>query len=100
MEGSGLKIVLLPGMDGTGELFQDFVGFLPQSFQVVTVQYPTQEAFSYAMLERLARAACSGTGPFVLVAESFSTPVALSLAATSPPSLRGIVFALVSPRHP
>lgn len=82
----------MPGMDGTGDLFREFVGFLPQSCEVLIVQYPTKEALPYAMLEGLARAACSGTVPFVLVAESFSTPLALRLAASNPPGLRGMVL--------
>jgi pimeloyl-[acyl-carrier protein] methyl ester esterase len=91
MEG-GLKIVLLPGMDGTGDLFREFVRFLPQSLEVVIVRYPTQDVLSYAMLERLVRAACSGSAPFVLVTESFSTPMALEFAAADPLNLRGLIL--------
>ena len=34
------KLVLLPGMDGTGELFDSFVKALPQSFTTEIVRYP------------------------------------------------------------
>ena len=70
-----LRFVLLPGMDGTGELFADFVDALPKSFETVRVRYPADRCLSYSELEELVQAACSE--PFMLVAESFSTPLAI-----------------------
>jgi pimeloyl-ACP methyl ester carboxylesterase len=87
-----LKLVLLPGMDGTGSLFADFVDALPKSFNAVTVRYPTEQCLSYSDLEDLVRAACPISGPFVLLAESFSTPLAIKYAATNPNNLEGVVL--------
>jgi len=87
-----LKLVLLPGMDGTGSLFADFVDALPKSFNAVTVRYPTEQCLSYSDLEDLVRAACPISGPFVLLAESFSTPLAIKYAATNPNNLKGVVL--------
>ncbi len=70
-----LKLVLLPGMDGTGELFAEFVAALAGEFETETVRYPTERCLSYAELENFVRAACPISGPFLLLAESFSTPL-------------------------
>jgi pimeloyl-ACP methyl ester carboxylesterase len=87
-----VKLVLLPGMDGTGDLFEDFVAALPASFETETVRYPAGECLSYGELEPLVRAAIPVSEPFLLVAESFSTPLAIWCAASCPPNLKGLVL--------
>src|SRR5487761_478318 len=54
-----LKLVLLPGMDGTGELFSDFAAALAGEFEIATVWYPTERCLSYSELEGFVRAVCS-----------------------------------------
>jgi pimeloyl-[acyl-carrier protein] methyl ester esterase len=91
--GSGrLKLLLLPGMDGTGALFSEFIAALPPTFEVVAVSYPTERYLPYSELEDIVRAACPISEPFVLIAESFSTPLALEYAATNPANLAGVVL--------
>jgi pimeloyl-ACP methyl ester carboxylesterase len=79
-------------MDGTGNLFADFVKALPGSFETETVRYPNDCCFSYPDLMRRVRSASPVSEPFVLVAESFSTPLAIQFAATNPANLRGLVL--------
>jgi hypothetical protein len=40
---SVFKLVLLPGMDGTGELFSNFEAALPSSLETVRVRYPADD---------------------------------------------------------
>jgi pimeloyl-ACP methyl ester carboxylesterase len=80
-------LVLLPGLDGTGELFVDFVAALPESWTATVVAYPTDRFLSYADLRSFVTAAVPESERFVLVAESFSTPLAISYASTNPPNL-------------
>jgi len=87
-----LKLVLLPGMDGTGELFSEFVAALAGEFETATVRYPAEQCLSYAELEDFVRAACPISGPFLLLAESFSTPLAIQYAASNPGNLEGLVL--------
>jgi pimeloyl-ACP methyl ester carboxylesterase len=87
-----IRLVLLPGMDGTGELFSEFIARLPAGFDVVIVPFPTTRFLPYTELEHLVRGSCPQSEPFVLIAESFSTPLALQYAATNPTNLRGIVL--------
>jgi pimeloyl-[acyl-carrier protein] methyl ester esterase len=86
------KLILLPGLDGTGELFTDFVKALPDGFEAEVVRYPTDRYLLYEQLATFVESAASMAHRFVLVAESFSTPLAIRYAATKPPNLRGIVI--------
>lgn len=87
-----VRLVLLPGMDGTGELFSEFIAALPGEFRIDTVRYPSDGCLSYAELERFVREACPLSEPFVLLAESFSTPVAIKYAASKPSNLEGLIL--------
>jgi pimeloyl-ACP methyl ester carboxylesterase len=87
-----LKLVLLPGMDGTGELFSEFSAALAGEFETATVRYPTEQCLSYSELEGFVRAVCPTSGPFVLLAESYSTPPAIKYAASNPKNLEGLII--------
>jgi pimeloyl-[acyl-carrier protein] methyl ester esterase len=84
-------LVLLPGMDGTGELFQPLLDSLDSSLTTAVVAYPAAAALTYAELESVVRSQLP-SGPFVLLGESFSGPVAIAIAATHPENLRGVVL--------
>ncbi|CAN7156752.1 alpha/beta fold hydrolase [Acidovorax sp. Leaf78] len=95
-----VTVVLLPGMDGTGDLFAPFVAALGPSIRTVVVRYPTQSALGYQALEVVARQALPQDGPYVLLGESFSGPIALSLAASCPPGLAGVVLCATFATNP
>jgi pimeloyl-[acyl-carrier protein] methyl ester esterase len=84
-------LVLLPGLDGTGELFVDFIAALPESWSTTTVAYPTDRFLPYADLHSFVASAVPQSEPFVLVAESFSAPLAVWYAATNPRNLAAVV---------
>jgi pimeloyl-ACP methyl ester carboxylesterase len=84
-------LVLLPGMDGTGELFAPFVEVLPPEIEVTVVRYADRPA-SYADHEAVVRRELPKDRPFVIVGESFSGPVAVSLAANGAANLRGLIL--------
>ena len=87
-----LTLVLLPGMDGTGALFAEFAAALAGEFEIVIVPYPAERWLSCSELEDLVRAACVPAGPFALLAESFSTPLAIRYAATNPANLVAVAL--------
>lgn len=95
-----MNLLLLPGMDGTGLLFEPLREALPGWLKPRTVAYPAREALGYADLLPLVRDACPTMHDFVIVAESFSGPLALMLAATAPPGLRGVVLSASFVRCP
>jgi pimeloyl-ACP methyl ester carboxylesterase len=78
-------LVLLPGMDGTGALFESFVACLPEGVEAKVASYPVDEKLGYdALVERVLRELARDE-PFALLGESFSGPVAVAVAARSTP---------------
>ena len=92
-------IVLLPGMDGTGSLFSDFIASLPAGAEPVVIAYPTDRPLGYSALEALVSEKLPNR-PFILVGESFSGPIAVALAAAAPAGLRGLVLVGSFARNP
>jgi len=93
-------LVLLPGLDGTGLLFADFIAALGPGIETNVVAYPCQEFRSYAELEDVARALLPAKRPFVLLGESFGGPVAISIAASRPPGLVGLILCCTFAKYP
>jgi pimeloyl-[acyl-carrier protein] methyl ester esterase len=86
------KLVLLPGLDGTGRLFKDFIAALPRTLETIPVGYPADRCLTYADLATIVHSNLPTPEPFVLVAESFSSPLAIQCAAMHPPGLKGVVL--------
>jgi pimeloyl-ACP methyl ester carboxylesterase len=84
--------VLLPGLDGTGTLFEGLTAVLAPRFESIHVAtYPTHRFLSYAeLLPYLNK--ITPADPFILVAESFSSPLAVKFAACHPVSLVGMII--------
>jgi pimeloyl-ACP methyl ester carboxylesterase len=86
------KLVLLPGMDGSGELFRGLQAVLPEGLETEALWYPADRYMQYGELAGTLRGAIPVDEPFVLVAESYGTPLAILIAALEPPNLQGIVL--------
>src|SRR5262245_10326170 len=85
-------IVLLPGMDGTGDLFAPLIAQLKGAPTPLVVSYPNAEPLGYSELTALARKALPRNQPYILLGESFSGPIAVQLAAERPHGLVGLVL--------
>lgn len=73
-------IALLPGLDGTGELFFPIIPFLEKDFEVHVIKYNHQLSFDdyvQCVIDQLPE-----NTPISLVAESFSGPIAIALLAS------------------
>lgn len=84
-----LPVLLLPGMDGTGDLFEPLVASAPADFKPIVVRLP--HSGSYDELERSIQLSIPAEGEFAIVAESFSGPLGIRIAAAA----RDRVVALV-----
>jgi len=93
-------LVLLPGMDGTGALFEPFIAALGSGVDVRVVRYPVDLPLGYAELEAQVRQSLPSTDPFVVLGESFSGPIVLSLIASPPPGMIGAVLCCTFMRNP
>jgi pimeloyl-ACP methyl ester carboxylesterase len=86
------RLVLLPGMHGTGELFQEFMSMIPEPKHIQALCYPNDVSPSYRQLLGAVQFTAPESDPFFLLAESFSTPLAIQFAATQPANLEGLIL--------
>jgi pimeloyl-ACP methyl ester carboxylesterase len=93
------QLILLPGLDGTGKLFAEFVRVLAPSADTRVIAYPTGLPLGYDELETRVRAALPRRR-FVLLAESFSGPIAIRIAANPPPDMLGVILCGTFARNP
>ncbi len=95
-----LTLVLLPGMDGTGELFENLLAELPSNLNTLVVRYPTYTVLNYEELTVLAQMQTPKNTPFFLLGESFSGPVAIALAASANEQLKGVILTCTFATNP
>lgn len=84
-----MKLVLLPGMDGTGLLFEPLIPLLPVPYTIIS--YPSTPEQTYESIYRHIKANLPRED-FYIVAESFSGPIAARLASENLANLKGIIF--------
>jgi len=94
------RLVLMPGLDGTGICFAPLIRALPPYIPLTVIAYPDDADFSLRDHAEFVARRLSGEGA-VLVAESFSGLVALMLLHERPAGVRGVVFsaAFAEPLH-
>ena len=84
-------VVLLPGLDGTGRLFDRLAHALEPRVQICRFSYPSERFLGYSELADLV-VGQAPSDPYAIVAESFSGPVAVAVGARRPAALRGIIL--------
>lgn len=89
---SPITLVLLPGMHGSGVLFETFLKELPDWITPVVVSYPPDKVLGYSGHLDIVMSSLPEDQSFVLLGESFSGPLALMAAARHPKGLRGVIL--------
>ncbi|MBP7342082.1 MAG: PAS domain S-box protein [Smithellaceae bacterium] len=93
-------LVFMPGLDGTGRSFDPLLSLLPPDSLATIVRYPTDR---HLTLEETAQCAAeqipAGTSP-VVIAESFSGPVAVRMVASGLVRARALVLCATFARPP
>ena len=87
-------------MDGTGDLFGPLVRALPRGFEPTVVSFPPDRKVGYDELPALVDRAIPKSGPYVVVAESFSGPLGILHAAARPPRLKALVLSATFASNP
>jgi pimeloyl-[acyl-carrier protein] methyl ester esterase len=87
-----IKLVLLPGLDGTGILFRPLIAALPKNIEPIVVSYPANIELGYDKLFSVVQEFLPQDSPFVLLGESFGGPLALRIAATHPLGLKALIL--------
>jgi pimeloyl-[acyl-carrier protein] methyl ester esterase len=96
-----LHFVFLPGLDGTGFLFEPIVRIWPKEYPPpLVLAYPGDRFLNYDQLETFIRPRLPTADPFILIAESFGGPLATRITAQQPPMLCGLVLSATFMRQP
>jgi len=85
-------VYLLPGLDGTGKLFDLFVEAHPAWAQPIPISYEQANANSYESLIRSVAPQIDTSRKHLILGESFSGPIAISLGRASRGNLLGVVL--------
>ena len=94
------QLVILPGLDGTGARITPFLREMERTVPVRVLKYPPDQPMGYVELESLVRQGLPQGEPYVLLAESFSGPIAIRVAADPPPGLAGLILCGTFARNP
>jgi len=86
-----MKLILLPGLDGTGKLFYPLIQVFPASIEYQIISYPQQE-ISYVDIILYVYNQLPKNEDYIIVAESFSGNIAYELALKKPNNLQTIIF--------
>ncbi len=89
---SRTRVLMLPGLDGTGFLLAPAVGACPGELEPIVQGLPNEEPLDYEALTDRVTAVLPAGKPYVLLGESFSGPLVLEIAARRPAGLLGVVL--------
>ncbi|HWG21800.1 MAG TPA: alpha/beta hydrolase [Terracidiphilus sp.] len=81
----------MPGLDGSGDLFDGLLRELGASVDTEVLRYP-RSASAFEKLAPMATRAFSESSPVVVVAESFSTPFAIEITAGHQREIHALVL--------
>ena len=102
MDSEPIRLILLPGVYGTGLMFTPLVEALPDEYDCQVISYPVDQVLSYAELVRYVAAKIPQDKPYIILAESFSGPIALMLSEILGDNLKALILVCtyVSNPHP
>lgn len=86
-----MKVVLLPGLDGTGILFKPLTDALSGNIDTLVISYPIDRNLNYRELVEFVMGQLPNE-EFILVGESFSGPIANQIALLKPENLKSVIF--------
>lgn len=95
-----ISLVLLPGLDGTGKLFDPLISYLPDWIQTIVVSYPRDKPYGYDELKTIVFKAYPIDKDFVILGESFSGPLAVISASEKLKGLKGIILCASFVKNP
>lgn len=95
-----LRLVLLPGLDGTGKLFCPFMQQFPDPSLITVIPYPMDQHIPYAQLADYIAPLLPTGKPLAILGESYSGPVALQLAARDDIAVHKIILVATFAKYP
>lgn len=92
IKAGGPELVFMPGLDGTGLSYGPLGDAMPPDVSLTVIEYPADRELSFEEMVDIAYEQIPHDRPVVLIAESFSGPIAIHMAASLPCRVAGIVF--------
>ena len=97
---SDYHLVLLPGLDGSGKLFDPFIKQFPQASRITVIPYPTDRHIPFNQLGDYLAPLLPNDKPLAILGESYSGPVALSLAARGDINIQKLILVASFAKYP
>jgi pimeloyl-ACP methyl ester carboxylesterase len=97
---SDLHLVLLPGLDGTGKLFDPFIRQFPDPSRISVIPYPMDRHLAFEQLVEHSAALLPAGKPLAVLGESYSGPVALRLAARADIHVQKVILVASFAKYP
>jgi len=95
-----VSLILLPGLDGTGSLFEPLLRHLPEWIKPIVVSYPENQPYGYKELINIVTRSLPDDIDFVLLGESFSGPLSIMIAGQRPKRLIGLILCATFAKKP
>ena len=87
-----MNLILLPGLNGTSDLFSAFLDELPVTLKPIVIEYPKDQLLSYDQLLVYVKEFIPKNEDYYILGESFSGPLAVLLAYEADSYLKGLIF--------
>lgn len=97
---SAPHLVLLPGLDGTGKLFEPFIKQFPNSSRITVIPYPVEQHIPFKQLDDYIIPFLPTEEPLAILGESFSGPVALRLATRNDIDVQNVILVATFAKYP
>lgn len=97
---SNQHLVLMPGLDGTGLSFEPLLPFLPADAKITIIRYPTDKLLSFEETVECAAEQIPAGNPPVVIAESFSGPVAIQMIGSGRVQAKALILCATFAKSP
>jgi pimeloyl-ACP methyl ester carboxylesterase len=97
---AGQKLLFLPALDGTGLSFEPLRPYLPAGLGVQVVTYPPRRCLDFEQTVQWAADQIAADEPPIVLAESFSGPVAIALIGSGRLRARCLILCATFARSP
>ena len=95
-----MRLIMLPGLDGSGELFRPLRQVLPSYLKSQVIPYPADCVLSYDELVPFVQRTFPRGEPFILLGESFGGPLSLKCALPPLANLRAVILSATFVTNP
>ncbi len=97
---SGEQLIFFPGLDGTGISYEPLSEFVATDTEVIIVRYPKAKVQDFHEIVECADGQISSANDAVVIAESFSGPIAIELIASGRLRAKCLILCATFARSP